>query len=471
MAKWLTLEELQAMQSKQQSQPQWKTLEELQSAQTPDTTKENFFDFWKMASNVVEWTKNLIWWAIAQVPQIAANISSVGQKALSYIDPVNLLDPEYAKKRHEKDLLNTKTVGEWSKAWLQNLIWVDPNATTTKVWEFWAEVWTSLLMPWWVAAKGAGMIAKAIPSIWKRLLGFWAETLWQATATAGISKGELPSATDIATQWVLWWVMKGIGAAGKWAYSQFIPRTEKEVVNIIAWKSNLASTVADTALQQWLRGTKSQIGKQAFQQQQKIWQNEIWPTLKQSQSTITKNELLGSIRENINKTALASEKAKYQEVLQKLEQDIPDQMSMEQAQAIKHTIDEVTPNKIFGWEGWSIEKQLYNQVANNIRGEIGKKIETEFGKNIGKKYNDYANLYSLIEMWKAALRTWKSWWALEKTITAWSSAWIVWHIISWLITPAGTGLWQLTKYLNWPIWKTIRNALIIEQNRLKPKKK
>lgn len=179
------------------------------SAKTKPVSEDNFFDF----GDTWQWTKNLIGWAVAQLPEIASNISSAWQSLLEntvwYLDPVRYIAPEYYEKSKQSRQLFTKDIGEKSKRWIQSGLWVDPESMLTKAWEFWAEVWASFLAPWW-ALKSVPWVAR---SLLQRAWKFWTETAIWSTAYAWISEWELPSAWDVATQGAFWWLLKWVSKA------------------------------------------------------------------------------------------------------------------------------------------------------------------------------------------------------------------------------------------------------------------
>ena len=304
--------------------------------------------------------------------------------------------------------------------------------------------WPQLLKQLWLSEKA---ITKAMPIITKTLkhAGEWAIDMGVFNT---IAEKELPTVKELglwAGLWVVapmaWTLVKKLW---KWVYRQFIPKTEKEIQAIIKNKAGLWSTpytTTDTSINKNLWGTKSKMGQKALKEQNRLRNEEIYPALEWAKDKISKDELLEWARKFVDDLSIPSEKKKYKKILDKFENDFWDDLTLTEAQILKSSIDKVTPNKIMAGEKWAIEKTLQNKVANQIRTLIRNKL----GGNVWKNYEDFSNLYNIVKMGEESLKTWKAGGAVEKKLTWGSSLGILWHALSDISQPVGTGIGLLLK--------------------------
>ena len=143
--------------------------------QQPTTNKPKWLASFK------EWTENVIWWAISQLPKIAWNVWG-----FLVWKPI---DFALSKLWVNVPSLEAEFKKQWvsDKKWLQNLIWVDEEAFTTQLWEVGAEIWTLFTPTWWV--KVAWKIAEKAPAVVK-----WLENLSQ----------KAPKIYNTLKSWLIW---------------------------------------------------------------------------------------------------------------------------------------------------------------------------------------------------------------------------------------------------------------------------
>lgn len=153
-------------------------------------------------------------------------------------------------------------------------------------------------------------------------------------------------------------------------------------------------TRAQTAMEQGIKGTEESIGKQAVIKAKNLYKNEIEPAIKNSTATISREELFKPLEDKVANTAEPGKQAALSKALEAIKEEYSDpkfdDMSLEQAQAIKRGLDEFTPSKAFkGQEIANEYTQLRNDMADTIRQHTYDKLGD---MNIKQKYLDYGNL-------------------------------------------------------------------------------
>ncbi len=171
--------------------------QELWLSQTPkkeieDIEEEPSSALWKAVEMIpwwvwstLKWTKNVLWWAVAQTNEIIGNTlwflaDVVTPKKLEWL--WEFLRQEWVTKKED----------------MQELLWVDPDSFTTKAWEFWAEIGT-LFIPWW-QAKLVAKFPNAAKSI--QTLATWFNNLAQKSPK--IYSALTSALAKSAAQWAVW---------------------------------------------------------------------------------------------------------------------------------------------------------------------------------------------------------------------------------------------------------------------------
>ena len=222
---------------------QWSYTTE-QPQQQEQATPDNFFDRAKpgwMQKPDFSAATNLIWGAVSQIPKIGANVSSLMQ----YANPATRIWLQNAWENAQA----VQQFGTSQKRWLQNLLWVNPEAPETKVWEVWAEIGSTMLLPWAWATK--------LPLLGR--LARWAfEWAKDVTAYTAGSEWRLPTPWEYATSSLLWWALKWAGELG-WKGQEALYRTafwwvkkslQEKWVNVWEWLAG------DVIRKSWLESTQ-----------------------------------------------------------------------------------------------------------------------------------------------------------------------------------------------------------------------
>ncbi len=249
-----------------------------------ETEKDSWFlsAAWDVAETVIDVAEapwRIAWAAIAQAPAMVWNIWGFFLwKPVDFLLKSVGLDVNSLEEQFKKDWIE-------SKEKLQEVLWVDPEDFTTKMWEFWAEVW-SLFIPWG-QAKLAAKFPQAISKI--ASLGSSITKLWEkAPRTFNTLKNALVWAKEfwkfeIVSEWevtpeglAIWAVANpliGTTIRGIWKISKVVAEKLE-----LAWLLNPAkldkvakqlrtdwveeaSSVADFLLKKNIKGNKEAIVK------------------------------------------------------------------------------------------------------------------------------------------------------------------------------------------------------------------
>jgi hypothetical protein len=152
---------------------------------------------------------------------------------------------------------------------------------------------------------------------------------------------------------------------------------------------------SDSAMRAGIAGTEKQIGTQAKASADNLWSKEIAPAVEKSPVRITKEEMFAPIEERIAKTVEPSRKQALIDALDAVKDDYKavSDFSLKEAQALKSSLDEFTPSKMFKGKDVANElKVVQHDMANAIR---SKTYESLADVNIKQKYLDYGNLKEL----------------------------------------------------------------------------
>ena len=226
--------------------------------------------------DVLSWQKNIVGWAAANIPNMIWN---------TFWFLADVVTPK------EFEGLGDFFRESWvrDKESLQKVLWVDPDAFTTKAWEFGSEIAT-LFIPWGQAKLAAKFpqaadkisdIAKAVDNLWENSPKVYNAIKWLVQSSAKwaseVGKLEVISEWEVTPEWlaigavanpVIWTTIKGIGKITK-------PIAEKlEVMGLLnpaklktitdqlktEWVENVS--VSEFLLKRNIKWTKESIVKQ-----------------------------------------------------------------------------------------------------------------------------------------------------------------------------------------------------------------
>jgi hypothetical protein len=162
-------------------------------------------------------------------------------------------------------------------------------------------------------------------------------------------------------------------------------------------------TRGDTALERGLLGRQKDIGVQATREADKLYTQKIAPAVTASPVRVTKEDLFAPIEKRIADTAEPGRKQAFTDAFEAIQHDYRNtaDLSLEQAQKIKHELDTFTPAKVFrGQDIVNEYRTLQNDMANAIR---QKTYDALSDQNIKKAYLDYGNLAELKKIGVKAL--------------------------------------------------------------------
>jgi len=180
------------------------------------------------------------------------------------------------------------------------------------------------------------------------------------------------------------------------AYKAKAPLLTRIVETVKGSESKVKSpqTRASTALEKGIFGGQEGIGIQSKRIADKTW-SEIEPAVNQSKAIVSKNELFTPIEERISKTIEPSKRKAYEDAYEAIKEDYANikEFSLKDAQNVKRSLDEFTPQKQFRGKDVANEYTvLKNDMANAIREKTYNALEDI---NIKQKYLDWANLHEL----------------------------------------------------------------------------
>lgn len=442
-------------------------------------------------------------------PRIGSNISPVQtrpssvQSRIDTIKEVPVIKPERTKPFDTKKLFNRINTRVWFG--IESPVWI----WSAQQWQTSQQISEQMPMVEQQISDELGQLSEKEVQSAKKMKNLWltsAETanfiknereLWQLDeeeielAKKLRNEGKSPLETSNIllerrweqaqlddTMWAIWWWLAGV--AWLWWLTTLWAKWMQRLGKFIYWLNIRPDTaeatraqaaraawtkpprwVVDTALESWnpfsLTFTRKQIGDMAKKRAGKIFSETINPILEKADEVFNFNEILDEVQKQISEEgAWQLRKKDLMEWLDALKQDYADiwvnNMSLEQLQQEKSTLDEFTSAKVFKWKDVvSAYNTVKNRLANVIRKKIHETIKNNYGVDSAKLYQDYANLNKLSKLWVDARIAWGlKWWSGRLTE----------RIIDTLLTPitsiVGKGTYRLWKGID--ITPTLQKA-------------
>lgn len=235
---------------------------------------------------------------------------------------------------------------------------------------------------------------------------------------------------------------------GRTIAEKTLPTTTKEAELMQKFEAGIGQrprTIGETAVERDISGTRRGVGTAAEAESSRIFTEEINPALKEAGVTLTKDELFSAIEDKIANTIEPGRKKGFQDAYEVIKEEYADTVGFElpEAQSVKSSLDEFTPQKAFkGKEVASEYNQLRNVMANKIRQFT---YETLKDADIKAKYLDYVNLQELKKLGITA-RTSKG--GFLKPGGTQSLLRDIWDMtVTPISTKAGTTLYKVGDYL------------------------
>jgi len=358
--------------------------------QKENIVKEKLADSWLSWFN--QWVSNVIWWAVSQLPEIVGNVwwFFIG-KPIDFLLEKAWVDAPSLEEQFKQDWI------EWKKSF-QKVLWVDPEAFTTDIWEFWAEIWT-LFIPWWQAklvSKFPQASAK-IAKLWETLTTIWEK----APRTFNLLKSALTWASefakfDIVTKWDVTKEDLAIWAVANpliWTTIKWIGMVSKKLADKLelAWLLNPAkldkvakqlksnwieetSSVADFLLNKNIKGSKEEIVKTLFEDATNSRKavDKALKSIKTESFDEWTNKWLKIILDNLEwKTWLEDDFIKFTKLQDKLAKKW---LNTTEKNQVKRWLDEFINIFKDSWEVIAWTNKLW---ASNVRKSIQTQIEKE----------------------------------------------------------------------------------------------
>lgn len=333
------------------------------------------------------------------MPLIASNVSpqSLGELSNREYEFAQKAKAEWYSKQEIADFIAKKRSGETTQQPQEDKSILDQVKQWAKtVWAIW--LWVAWTLAWWYAGGGL------LKSIGKKV--YWLT---------------LPPWVDEARK---------IQSYEAWTTS-YKPRTSVQ-------------TALDTPTMMW---TRRMIGTQAEKQAKNIFTKTINPLLKSAQTKVNVLDTIKWMSEKIKSMAwLDPDKvAEYKNAFNELQKSFwwkdYKNMSLEELQTLKSSLQQRTPQKFFKWkEITNAYQELRWQLSTVIKNKLHEAIKSEFWVDSAKQYLDYANLQWLKEVWiKARTQSGLKWWAGNFISTVVEE---LWTPISTIIGKAAYKTWQ-----------------------------
>lgn len=185
---------------------------------------------------------------------------------------------------------------------------------------------------------------------------------------------------------------------GERAYGITIAPEERTAQAMLSNKAGLGPkpiTEANTAARQGLVGTEFKLGVQAKKIQSDLWKNNIQPKLAAVKEKVDMKGFLGEVEKTIKKTADPTRRNDLIEALNKVKEDYKpvSKVKLEKLQDYKAGWAEFVPESSYkGKPIGSSLKAVHDVMADKARQIIKKAV----GKEGSLAYDDYSNLYSII---------------------------------------------------------------------------
>lgn len=332
---------------------------------------------WQYFDSAVEWGKNVLWGAIAEVPKVAWNLAWEMSNLWAYT-PQAMMEAAIKAPFSEKTYweIRAEQKQSWEplkKLWQEGKQLVestglyDPNSTWAKVWAFWTDIITTLVWPWKVfkTAEKASTAIKALAGLANTSLQ------WTTAAVTNYASTEwrLPTAKEvrdyIAIQWGLNTAWKVFQQIKKLPSARLIPTTITE-----AWKD----------IRKWI---------------------DIWEAISTTGISFTKKQLQGKIEAKVRNLSGKVDSA-INTVIEKtwpnnitipsltkwLKKEIMEDKTIKaqlkgtpiQMKQIEETIDETIDayNSLYKWKRFDLnaQQQLKKDIYTGLESVFNKNFQT-----------------------------------------------------------------------------------------------
>lgn len=368
----------------------------------------------QILESTVQWGENFIWGAVSNVPNIIWNTFGFLADVVTPKEYEGLWD--FFRESWVRD-----------KESLQEVLWVDPDAFTTKVWEFGSEIAT-LFIPWGQAKLAAKFpqatdkiadIAKAVDNLWENSPKVYNAIKWIVQSSTKwateVGKFEAVSEWEV-TSWdlALWAVanplIQGVGAGVKGIINKFgWARTVEEVAGNILQPTWKYGALNFESAKEGLKKAMIKLGKDeingvkdykslssTLKKEQDILFTPLKEGLEKTTGTFKDDSVTDALvwlSEILSKQPWKKFKALSSEVDTLLKKNAEQGLSLPEIQRLKilHTQN----NRLFtetGKETSWVSSEALREVRKDLKLLIEKEAAEQWFDDVARINSEYANL-------------------------------------------------------------------------------
>lgn len=470
---WATDDEIVMVVDELEKERSKTTKEQIKESSTWNSIKSWVQSFW-------EWTMNVVWWVVAETPEIAWNIGSFAMEASQYMPPQYLWwqikdiitapfsDKTYWELRTERwqeysqEAKKIEQLWKKGKEFVQKYWAYDPNSTWAKVWEIWADIVATVVWPWKVfkTVKEAGIAIKTLAWLAN------ASIEWTSAAVSNYVATEwrLPTKEEIAQFIALqWWFKVGwkvFEQVKKLPSARLIPTTITEAWKDIRKWIDIGEAISTT----WISFTKWQLAKKIEKTITSLStkvDNAIWKVIKETwPNNITMSSLTNWLKKELMQDSAIKAQLKWTPIqMKQIEETIDETISAYKnlywTKKFDLNAQQQLKKDIYTWlenvfnknlQTWKITAQqaTERQIARKIRTNIEEKVPEVIQLN--------KQLAPFLEAWKRLSAKWwysgyltdiLAWW-----FASWSPSWIiqdpVWYAKNFMLWVIAKRAWTST---------------------------
>jgi hypothetical protein len=399
------------------------------------------------------WFRNMVGWAVAQVPKMLSNLSETWLK----YNPVVRIWNYVTSKLTNEDQLQTDLKSMWAnsqkaKDEIKKYLGTNPEAISTKVGEMITEIaptlvwWEATAIEWAVSSiPKLAKLAESAPTLYKVVKNaiVWAVDMEKYAVS---SRGEVATPTEAWLWAAIWWAIPLIGKLWQmWAEKLQLSwlMTPKKLEYLSENLINESSEMASKIKKPW------DVGKRMIERNIK---GTKWSQIEQLEGNATKAKWL--LMENLAKSTEQLDIPQATQALQNMVKDMKNVPWMEtelanvmskinpnwkytlvEAQAIKEDLDRFYNIYKQSWEvSAGIKAQWLNNIRRNVKTAIEQQAEKEWLVNVKMLNNEISMSKWLSEAIKykeasdlrselVSFMSWKWAWAMAWGFVWWQKSW------------------------------------------------
>jgi hypothetical protein len=400
------------------------------------------------------WAKNVIWWAISEIPEVAWKTAKFVWDFSEY-NPLAMawawLAAPFSKKTYWEIRNEQIKYAKWwweilNKAWTQwkefvQKSWLyDPNSTWAKVWEIWTDILATIAWPWKIF-KTAEKANLAI-----RVLAWLANTSLQWTTSAVsnyvATEWRLPTPKEVAEYIAIWAWMKAWWKAfeqvKKLPSARLIPTTITEAWKDIRKWIDIWEAISKTGISFTKSQLARKINKKVTDLSTKI-DDAINSVIKKSwPNNVTISSLTTGLKKEILNDSTIKAQLKWTPIQMKqieewIDETIDAYKSLYKNKKFDLNAQQQLKKDIYSWLENVFNKNFQTTGKITAQQATERQLARKLRENIETKVPEVIQLNKqlapFLEAWK---RLWAKWWyswyltdILAWWFASWSPTWII----------------------------------------------